>query len=213
MHATQTAGARLAAFDANDSDLSARLTWLVAANAEADRRARRRPREEEEALMMRRPITTGRAFARFGLLLGTLPPAAIFARLIFTLHIVGAFGVIFIPMLLICAFLGRRMGAHVSRQFTGHCSWEEMFESALIAAFIWATATGAAGGALFFGVGALFGFGCALVVALPAFALFAMFHRLLMRDGMIDARQLSPLAWGISAAIAALILSPNIIPY
>jgi hypothetical protein len=30
---------------------------------------------------------------------------------------------------------------------------------------------------------------------------------------MIDARHLYPLAWGINLAIAALILSPNVMPY
>jgi hypothetical protein len=217
MHTTQTTDARLAAFDANtpDPDLRARLTWLVAANAEADRRARRNPREEEEALMMRRPLTTERAFARFGLLLGTLPPAAIFVRLLLLFHFTGTVGLIFVPALLVCALLGWRMGAHAGRGFdeSERGSWTRTIVVALEDAFVWAAATGAAGGAIFFGVGAIFGFVCALPVALFAFALFAPLHRLLARDGMIDARQLSPLAWGVNAAIAALILSPNVIPY
>ena len=56
----------------------ARLNWLIAAEADAARRAHlfRTPREERELLLMRRPVAPERAFAQFGLLLGTLPPAA-----------------------------------------------------------------------------------------------------------------------------------------
>jgi hypothetical protein len=46
-----------------------------------------------------------------------------------------------------------------------------------------------------------------------AFAAFAPLHRLLARGGMIDARHLAPLAWGINLAISALILSPRLLPY
>jgi hypothetical protein len=191
--------------------------WLLAANNEAERRARifRNPREEQEALLMRRPLTTEQAFARFGLLLGALPPAAIFFRLIYPWQLAAAYGLIFIPMLLICAFVGRRMGARIGRKFdeSERGSWLKTIIVALGYAFVWAAATGTAGGALFFGFGAIFGFASALPIALVAFALFAPLHRLLARGGMIDARHLSPLAWGINLTIAALILSPYIIPY
>jgi hypothetical protein len=201
----------------DDPHLHARLAWLVAADAEAERRARlrRSPREEEEALMIRRPLTTEQAFARFGLLLGTLPPAAIFVRLISAFHFPELVSLIFVPMLLVCALLGRRMGAQAGRGFDAGArgSWARTIITALEDACVWAAATGAAGGAIFFGVGAIFGFLCAFAVALPAFALFAAFHRTLARGGMIDARRLAPLAWGINAAIAALILSPNVMPY
>ena len=75
-----------------------------------------------------------------------------------------------------------------------------------VAAFVWGAVTGAAGGALFFGIGAIFGVICALAVALPSFMVFTTFHRLLARGGMIDARHLRPLAWGVALTIAALIL-------
>lgn len=164
---------------------------------------------------MRRPVSTERAFARFGLLLGLLPPAAIFIRLALLFHFAAAFCLIFIPTLLVCALLGRMTGANVGRTFdeSERGSWIRTIIDALEDAFIWAVATGAAGGAIFFGVGAIFGLVCALPVAMLAFALFAPLHRLLARDGMIDARHLAPLAWGINLTISALILSPRILPY
>ncbi|MFL6229693.1 MAG: hypothetical protein ACJ741_13050 [Pyrinomonadaceae bacterium] len=201
-----------------DPDLGARLTWLVNANAAADLRARlrRHPREEEEALMMHRPLAPAQAFARFGLLLGTLPPAAIFCRILFALGDKMIWlTLLFVPALLICALLGRRMGARFGAGFneSGRGSWWRTIFDALEDAFVWAAATGTAGGALFFGVGGLLGFVCALPVALVAFLCFAPLHRLLARDGMIDARHFYPLAWGINLTIAALILSPNVMPY
>ncbi|MCA1629427.1 MAG: hypothetical protein LC774_03465 [Acidobacteria bacterium] len=115
MHAAQTTDDPRHALHAAspERDLDARLRWLAAANAEADRRERlrrRRPREEQEALLMRRPVPTERAFARFGLLLGLLPPAAIFLRLALFFNFAAAFRLIFLPMLLVCALMGRWMG-------------------------------------------------------------------------------------------------------
>jgi hypothetical protein len=72
----------------------------------------------------------------------------------------------------------------------------------------WSLVTGGLGGALFFGVGAAFGFVCALPVALAAFPVFAFLHRLISRGGMIEARHAWPLAFGIPLTIAAMIMSP-----
>jgi hypothetical protein len=220
MHATQTTydPRRTYHFASPDPDLDARLRWLVAANAAADRREqlrRRRPRAEQEALSMRRPVSTERAFARFGMLLGMLPPAAIFLRVALLFHFSMVFGLIFLPMLLVCALMGRRMGTVAGRTFdeSERGSWCRTLIDALEDAFIWAAATGTAGGMIFFGIGAFFGFISALPVAMLAFALFAPLHRLLARDGMIEARHLAPLAWGINLTISALILSPHVLPY
>ncbi len=70
-----------------------------------------------------------------------------------------------------------------------------------------AIVTGAAGGLVCFGFGALFGPFFAVPVALAAFPVFATFHRLLSRGGMIEARSLWPLAYGVPGVIAATILS------
>jgi hypothetical protein len=85
--------------------------------------------------------------------------------------------------------------------------------SSLIMGVAWAVVTGAAGGAVGFGFGAIFGVICAVPVALGAFPVFAMLHRSVSRDGMIEEHQLWPLAFGIPMIIAALILSPWIYSY
>jgi hypothetical protein len=205
--------------DDPDAALGARLNFYAAALAEAERRARifRTPREEMEALLMRRPVTTEQAFARFGLLLGTLPPVAIFYRIFGGWIAQGALGmlVLVLLMLFVCAFLGRFMAKRLGGEIVERerRSWPSMLLGVLGYAFVWAAVTGTAGGAIYFGIGCIFGFACALPCALVAFSVFVPLHRLLARGGMIDARQLNPLAWGINMAIATLILSPKVIPY
>lgn len=168
--------------------------------------------------LMRRPLTTEQAFARFGLLLGTLPPTAIFARFLIRANTEGdaiIFLAFMLPMLALCSVFGRFMAKRLGRRFdeVEHGSWLKTMLTALGYAFIWAAATGTAGGLPVYLIGGVFGFVCALPVALTAFAVFVPLHRLLARGGMIDARQLQPLAWGINLTIAALILSPHVIPY
>ena len=79
--------------------------------------------------------------------------------------------------------------------------------------FAWGAITGAAGGAICFGIGAIFGALYAAPVGTLAFILFTPLHRLLARGGMIDARHFWPLACGVTMTITALILSPHIFPY
>jgi hypothetical protein len=209
--------ATLNASPARRDDVDARLSRLVTLDAEDARRARhfRTPREEREMLMMLRPVSTERAFALFGLLLGTLPPAAINVRVFgdwlgrepgWTNLGVAA---MCLTMNFLCAYVGRQMGATVGQTLLAKAvrsSWIRMLSLTMLAAFVWGVATGAAGGGTFFGLGAIPGAVCALAVALPCFVAFTTLHRLLARGGMIDARHLRPLAWGVSATAAALVL-------
>ena len=168
---------------------------------------------EQEMLRMRRPLTPEQAYARFGLLLGTLPPAAIFTRALYTIGrgLDADFFIFFafcLAMNLLCALVGRRMRQALGRKTfaDAHASWPMLSLKSVYAALLWGLATGAAGGAICFGFGAIFGALCALAVALPAFLIFAPLHRLLARGGMIDARHFWPVACGVTLTIATLIL-------
>ena len=211
---------------AKRGDLDSRLSRLLAAEAEAERRARlfRSTREEREMLMMRQPVNTGDAYALFGLLLGTLPPAAIFYQM-FGYGIVSGstYGLgrnwdgltlfaLCLAMNAVCALVGRLMGRALGQTViapAGRRSLAVSLLASLLTAFVWGVGTGAAGGALFFLIGAIFGATTALAVALPAFAVFTLFHHTLARGGMIDACHLRPLAWAVAGTAAALILSPS----
>jgi MFS family permease len=163
--------------------------------------------------LMRRPYATERAYKLFGLLLGTLPPAAIFYMLFFDREIgraeaFSALLVLCFLMNVICAFVGGALGARLGRCMDKleRRAWPvTIFASALLG-ICWAAATGAAGGFIYFGIGALFGAAFAIPVGAFGFALFTMLHRLMARGGMIDARHFWPLACGIASVISAFIL-------
>src|SRR4051812_21316623 len=65
------------------NDVYARLNWLISVNAQEERRRSmsKHAAEEDELLLMRRPMDTRRAYALFGLMLGLFPPAAIFIKI------------------------------------------------------------------------------------------------------------------------------------
>jgi hypothetical protein len=193
-----------------------RLNWLLEANErEAHRRSLfRDAREEEQMMLMRHPLTARRAYTLFGMLLGLLPPAVIFARMIgygFTPRPFGDGALIFIlclAMNVVCCLVGRGMGAALSRALEqmNRRSWSMMMLMLPLIGAAWGAVAGFAGGLMFFGFGALFGLICAIPVGIIAFTLFAPLHRLLARGGMIDARHFWPLACGVTMTISALIL-------
>lgn len=198
-----------------DADLAQRLIWLKAAIAREEGRRRLSRTEEERALSMLEPRTTEEAYTWFGTFLGLLPPFAIFCRIL--LHIgEGASALVwtllFIAMNAVCCLAGRKFGAYLGRRMDDPrgWSWPVLVFCSLLMGVAWAVVTGGAGGAVGFGVGAIFGIFCALPVALVAFPVFAVLHRALSHGGMIETRQLWPLALGISFNIAVLILSQEI---
>ena len=195
-------------------ELEFQLNWLLRENelAEKQGRAFRNAREEEELLLMRRPVAARQAYAKFGLLLGTLPPAAIFFKLFLGLMVGSDINVPLCYLLLFMNVACALAGAYFGSKLSGMASeiegdrWLTMILGAACLGFIWGAATGAAGGILFFGFGAIYGALYAIPVGVLAFVLFVPFHRLLARGGMIDARHLWPLACGVVLFITALIL-------
>jgi MFS family permease len=163
--------------------------------------------------LMRHPCATERAYKRFGLLLGTLPPAAIFYRLFFDRQIgtgeafAALIAVCFI-MNAVCALMGGWLGGRIGRcvDKLERRAWPLTIFASLLLGICWALATGAAGGFVFFGIGALFGATFAIPVGALGFALFTILHRLMARGGMIDARHFWPLACGVASVLSAFIL-------
>ena len=184
----------------------------MAANGYDERRRRlfRTASEEDEMLLMRRPMPVRRTYALFGMLLGIFPPAAIFTKMLGYGLSEGS-GIMFLVFLLmnvICAVTGYWMGVALSRSVADweRESWTKMLLLLPVLGMGWGAITGAAGGFIFFGIGAVFGAYMAMAVGAVAFTLFAALHRLVWRGGMIDARHFWPLASGVTLVISALIL-------
>jgi hypothetical protein len=194
-----------------------RLGWLLTENKLAANRLRlfRDALAEEEMLLMRRPLRTEKAYELFGLLLGALPPIAIFWRILGRFFLInwpfmlgsGLF-VLLLSMSAICCFVGKRMGARMGRWLDNESDSSRTWQLivSLGAGIVWGVITGAAGGLPAFGIGAIYGILCALPVGVLAFPLFTLLHRPLVRGGMIDARYFWPLASGVVMVITALIL-------
>lgn len=191
------------------SDESTRLGWLLAENKrEAERRrVFLTTEEEEELLLMRRPISVRKAFGLFGLLLGTLPPIAIFLKVL-PGALASELFILLLMMNTICCLVGRWMGSLMGDWLAakGASGWTWKFLTSVVAGIAWGVVTGGAGGLPAFGVGAIFGAVYAMLVAMAAFPLFTLFHGLFARGGMIDARHFWPLACGVVMVITAAIL-------
>lgn len=203
---------------APDYNVHARVNWLrdELAREQSARSNARLEREAALALSMRAPRTSAQAYAALGALLGLLPPAAMFGRFLssFDFQARQEYGVLAfcVAMNVICCAVGRAMGSCLGRRAgdpRGR-AWYELLLAAALLGFLWGLITGASGGVIVFGIGALAGAALAVPVGLAGFVLFAPLHRLLSHGGMIEASHLRPLALGLAGAIAALILSPSV---
>ena len=196
-----------------DYDIAARMHWLRAELAREDqaRDFARREREERQAMRLLDPVPAREAFARFGLFLGLLPPAAIFGRALMESHDEKSFAMFVafaVAMNAVCCLVGRAMARSLAKgaeKIERRAWWQMLFLPALLGV-VWGLVTGSAGGLLVFGLGAFVGAACAVPVGALAFTIFMPLHRLLARGGMIEERQLWPLAFGIPSVIAAAIM-------
>ncbi len=196
-----------------DQECAARLNWLLRANEQAaqHRRRFRNAREEEEMMLMRHPLSARRAFAFYGMLTGTLPPAAIFYKSFGWANVASETWLLLICVLMsvACAATGYWFGGVLSQSLADlkRKGWHRALLGALWLGAVWGACAGALGGLVFFGIGAVFGATYGLLGGALAFALFTPLHRLLSRGDMIDARHFWPVACGITAALAALIVN------
>lgn len=203
-----------------DNNLDRRLNWLRAEIARDERQGKSlRAAQEQRSLAALNPaLSTEEAYAWFGTFLGLFPPLAIFCRMILAERRPSeafGWGVLCLAMNAVCCLVGRKSGAYFGRRVGDPraWSWPVLIFCSMLMGTAWGIITGAAGGAVGFGFGAIPGVICAVPVALAGFPVFATLHRAVSRDGMIEERQLWPLAFGIPIVIAALILSPGIYSY
>jgi hypothetical protein len=193
-----------------------RIAWLKGevARAENQAAAARAAVEWERGMSMLNPMSTEDAYAWFGTFLGIFPPCAIFIRMVGGgSSILGSSAPFWLALLfvmnVVCCIVGRKFGRLLGRSLGDPRarSWPMFLLVSLLIAGAWGAVTGGAGGAVGFGIGAIFGIICAVPVALATFPVFAVLHRAQSHGGMIEEGDLWPLALGIPLTAAALILS------
>lgn len=169
-------------------------------------------RERLEAGFMRRPLDTSKAFSYFGLMLGTLPPMAIFAKFLsnspeFRAEQFWILGVILI-INAVTAVVGYFSGKIVGKMIRDleNYSWLSMLLILPFLGIFWGVTAGGAGGAIVVLIGALFGAIFGAMVGGAAVPVFTIFHRLLKKGETIELKHFLPLAFGITFTICAFIL-------
>ena len=169
-------------------------------------------REKVEADLMVLPLNFERTYANFGLMLGVIPPTAIFARFLMDagglrnddLWIFALMSVVLTVSATVGYFSGRLIGK-ITRELE-KMRWSVMIGILPFIGMLWGIVSGGAGGLIVFLFGAVFGamFGAAVgSVALP---LFVVLHRLMKQGEMIDRKHFLPLAFGVTFVISAFIL-------
>lgn len=196
-----------------DEQTLQRLDNLLALNAETAREKSlfHSEREKVEVSMMANPLTDQQAFAYFGLLLGTFPPAAMFTRFFMNagtmrndeFWLIGVVAIINLIAAVVGYFSGKLIGRMVGT--LEEKSWTKMLLALPFVGVLWGVMAGSAGGVIVFGIGAFFGAILGAMVGGAALPVFAVFHRLLKKGGVIDRKQFLPLAFGITFVICAFI--------
>jgi hypothetical protein len=168
-------------------------------------------------LLMTHPVSAEKSYAVLGLVLGVLPPAAIFGRFFGyglsggSLRMNLADGALFflsLVMSVVSSLGGYAMGSLLSRAVyrSERDSWPRMLVVVSMLGAAWGAATGVAGGFFFFGFGAILGFVIGVPIGACGFLVFAIIHRMLEQGGMIDRRHLIPMACGIALGISSFVL-------
>ncbi len=205
------------AFDfANIRNQPERLNAIITANAGIanDKSRYRNNLEIIERDLMKNPLSSEKAFANFGLLLGTFPPLTIFSSFIWqTIKNHDHENILFITVFLIfinliCAVVGYYSGKKIISKLvskTENYTWSTMMLLMPLIGVLWGIITGGVGGIFIFVIGAFFGAIIASTVGSVALTTFTVFHRLLKRGDSIDRKHFIPLAFGITATICAFI--------
>lgn len=161
---------------------------------------------------MRNPLDAEKTFARYGLMLGAFPPAAIFARWMVEVTfrdgggilVMGLMSFVILLSAIVGYFSGKVVGRAVSK--AENRSWSAMVLITPFIGLLWGMGAGGAGGIIIFGIGAIFGAILGGAVGAVALPVFAMLHRLVKRGDLIEQRHFLPLAFGVTLTICSFIL-------
>lgn len=165
-----------------------------------------------EAETMKNPLTTEKAVAYLGILLGIFPPAAIFAKIFLEggNYDGGDLWILSIPAI-VCMlsattgyFSGKVVGKLVEE--LENIPWFFTFALAPFLGMLWGIISGGVGGVIIFIIGAVFGAGLGAAVGAAALPLFVIFHRFLKKGNLIERSQFLPIAFGVTFVICAFIL-------
>lgn len=194
---------------------AARLEILLTENEKfAKKRAKNfTAREAQEMALIKNPIDATQAFAVLGLLTGSIPTTAIFLKLLLE----GSGGMepaaMALAIFVVFSVAATSAAGFYSGKLVGQIvsdlerrPWIVMLAALPFVGAVWGLLSGAAGGFILFGFGALVGGTIGGIVGSAVLSSFGVLHRILKKGDTMERSQFIPVAFGITVAVAAFIL-------
>jgi len=172
----------------------------------------RTDRERLEAVLMTAPIDSQKAFAYFGYVIGTMPPAALAMKVVSEGGSAGSSDALFLILLLTAAAVTGMAGYVTGSFIPGLISRVIDFRLPnRIAMFsligvAWGIVSGAAGGLFLFVVGAIFAGIAGGIIGAVTVPIFIVCHEALRRGDFIEIKHFLPIAFAITLSLCAFIL-------
>jgi hypothetical protein len=192
-----------------------RLDLLIAENTRFEKARSFGETESFRASLIENPVDTETAVARLGLLTGVVPTTALFLKML----VIDGTGLrnpgeaLIVGLAVSAAILLTGLAGYMTGKSAGHIlkaleqkSWLTMTLALPFVGAAWGLVSGAAGGIVLFGIGALFGGSIGLAVGAAVLTAFGVLHRLFKTTDKIERNQLIPISVGIVSVIAAVIL-------
>ena len=199
--------------DRDDCVAEQRLGELLKLNAQIahEKSLYRTHGERIDSSLMTSPIDSRKAYAYFGLMIGTLPPVALAFNFISGLNHIDGLPIILLLLTLAAATtgavgfaMGRHMPAAVNYasrfRLPTHLIFLSMF------GFAWGAVSGAVGGLFLFVLGAIPGSILGGLVGATALPVLAALHFIMRRGDLIEMKHFLPIAFGITFTICALLV-------
>lgn len=204
-------------YDLPPSGYIERLEILLAANAEIAlaKKEHRIRAAQLEAAAMKHPLSRESVFACLGLLLGSLPPAALFIRVLsegdgLPIEQWWLYLLVAVANLVTAAagYFSGKIVAKIVRSLDDVSIGKTVLLLPLIG-MTWGAVSGAVGGVFLFIFGALFGAAIGSVVGGLVLPLFVAVHKTLKRGDSIEFAHFLPVALGMTLTVCAFIFGYN----
>ncbi len=201
--------------DSDDRIVEQRVAALLKINAEIAREkiVYRNDRERLDAFLMTYPIDSRKAFAYFGLMIGSLPPFALVLKIISETMPPSSIPIMFL-VLLTAAGVMTGIAGYASARFipsaidrVSHFGLPNRIALLTLIGFGWGAVSGAVGGLFLFIVGAIFAGIVGGIIGAVTFPVLVVLFSSLRRGDFIEMKHFLPIAFGITLSLCAFILS------
>jgi len=194
-----------------DSAVQQRLDALLSANAQIAH-DKAMLRDARDVALMSCPIDSRKAFAYFGYMIGTMPPAAVAIKAIAAGVGTEASDALFLILLLTAAAVTGMAGYVTGKYVPGWIGRVSNFRLPNRVAMYsligmgWGAISGATGGLFLFVIGSIFGGIAGALIGAITVPILIVSYEALRRGEFIELKHFLPVAFGITLSLCAFIL-------